>query len=285
MDHDGSGRRDHAIFKAYPLDAEVTVAGEVRTSPYHVYDGSVLFLAGTADARATADLLSGEGLGPILDAEGRALAALWAADFTEANLGPHRELQVSLFATARPVPPVAAHPFAVLRALTSIPEARMVCHGLWNDADRVVAYNREHLGLDARRAVGAIERTPDRVRFRFSEPDGTAIATGDLAATVVQPPGPMFRMLGHIGLKAVWRGIREPFVRVPVVNTRGPLAAENRVAWTYTKGDRQVIRDFGPGDRVAIDHPRYAPLDFRPEFVQDLSGVRFVYLRPEADGG
>lgn len=70
--------------------------------------------------------------------------AVWMCDFTDANLGPHHELQISLFATSRPIPRLKPHPFAIFRALTMIAEARMVCHGLWNNTHRVVRYNAEH---------------------------------------------------------------------------------------------------------------------------------------------
>lgn len=280
MESANSSRANHRLFEKYPLDAETTIHGETLSSPYHVYDGTVLFAGCTANADSAASLLSAEELEPLLDSSGRALAALWVTDFTEANLGPHRELQVSLFATRKPGRPVDSHPFAIMRALTSNPETRMVCHGLWNDSKRVVDYNREHLGLDAHLAESSIERSPDRFVFRFVEPGGNSIASGDLKAISKQAPGPIFSMLGHIGLGAIWRGIRDPIVHVPVVNTKSETVRENRVAHTYTKSDQQTIRYFESTDRIEIEHPRYSGLQLKPEFVQCHSGVRFVYMRP-----
>lgn len=273
-------RSNHALFKKYPLDGEVTVGGEVLTTPYHIYDGSLVLLGGTADAAVASDLLSSEDLAPLIDANGRALAAAWIGDFTEANLGPHHELQISLFAAFRPVKPLPPHPFAIFRALTAMPEARMVCHGLWNSTQRVVRYNCEHLGLNARLSLGEIERTGNRKRFRFIDEAGNMIAEGDLEVAAGQPRGVMWEMLRHIGIQGIMRSIRSPFLHVPVVNTRGPFADENRVAHTYTRSDRQLIRRFGSKDHLAIRHPVYAPLDFMPDFVEQIEGVRFVYLRP-----
>lgn len=277
-------RSNHALFKKYPLDGQVTVDGESLSTPYHIYDGSMVFVGGTADAGVASQFLANERLTPLLDTHGRALAAIWACDFTEANLGPHHELQISLFASFRPMPPVTAHPFAIFRALTAMPEMRMVCHGLWNSTRRVVRYNAEHLGLDARLSSGGIERSGGRWRFRFADEAGGMIAEGDLGITVRQSPAVMWQLLRHVGVQGFLRSIRSPFIHVPVVNTRSPFADENRVAHTYARSDRQTIRRFDPQDRVRISHPRYASLDFAPDFVQQIDGVRFVYLRPQADG-
>lgn len=276
-------RSDHALFKTYPLDGQVTVGGESLTTPYHVYDGSMLFLGGTADAGAAAHLLANEGLTPLLDADGRALAAVWACDFTEANLGPHLELQISLFASVRPMPPLEPHPFRIFRALTAMPETRMVCHGLWNSTPRVVRYNAEHLGLNARLASGGFERSGGRVRFGFRDDAGGMIVDGDLGGAARQSPVVLWRILRHIGVRGLLRSARSPFIHVPVVNTRGPFAGENLVAHTYTRSDKQTIRPFDPQDRLRIGHPQYAPLNFAPDFVQQVDGVRFVYLRPQAE--
>ena len=88
--------------------------------------------------------------------EGR--TAVWVGDFTEASLGPHHEVQISLLASAHPVPPLAAHPLALLHALLTRTDVRMVCHGLWNSTARVVRYNAEHLGLNAHYASGLLTR-------------------------------------------------------------------------------------------------------------------------------
>jgi hypothetical protein len=77
--------------------------------------------------------------------------------------------------------------------------------------------------------------------------------------------------------------MRSPFVHVPVVNTRGPHAEANLTAHTYTCSDQQAIRAFGPQDRLTLSAPNYTALNFQPDFVQQSEGVRFVYLRPEAE--
>ncbi len=64
---------------------------------------------------AAAALLTQEGLTPLLDTQGRALAVIWICDFVKANLGAHHELQISLFATPVAGAKLPAHPFAFFR--------------------------------------------------------------------------------------------------------------------------------------------------------------------------
>ena len=276
-------RSNHAIFKRYPVDAQVVVAGEAYPSPYHIYDGSISFIGGTADNVTVRKLLSEERLTPIVDQNGRALVAVWVCDFTESNLGPHHELQISVFASFRPVPPVRPHPFAIYRALTSEAETRMVCHGLWNSTDNVVQYNSEHFGLNARLARSEISRSRERWSFKVTDDEIGLVAEGDLAAPVRSSAAEMWALFRHIGIAGVTQSMRTPYIHVPVVNTRSRFADDNQVAHTYTRSDKQVIRLFSSQDRVLIHCPQYASLGFVPDFVQQSDGVRFVYLRPQPD--
>lgn len=276
-------RSNHPIFKRYPLDGEISLCGETLSTPYHIYDGAMLLLGGTADAAVASKLLSDARMLPLLDENGRALAAVWVGDFTEASLGAHHELQISLFATARPIPRLTPHPFAILRALTVIPETRMVCHGLWNNTRRVVRYNAEHLRLDARFASSEIACASGQWQFRFNNEEGSMIAQGTLDMTVRQSATAMWQMIRHIGVQGLMRSIRSPFIHVPVTSTCSQFAGQDLVADTYTQSDRQVIRRFGSQDRLKISHPMYACLGFAADFVQQIQGVRFVYLRPQPE--
>lgn len=276
-------RSNHGIFKRYPMDTQVMVAGKAYPSPYHIYDGSIAFIGGTADDIAAHKLLSDERLTPIVNQDGRALVAVWVCDFTESNLGPHHELQIAVFASFRPVPPVRSHPFAIYRALTRQVETRMVCHGLWNSTDNVVQYNCEHLGLNARLARSEISRGKERWSFKVTDDQIGLVAEGDLAAPVRSSAAEMWAMIRHIGIAGVIQFMRTPYIHVPVVNTRNRFAADNQVAHTYTQSDKQVIRFFSSQDRVMIQCPQYASLGFVPDFVQHSDGVRFVYLRPQPD--
>ncbi len=225
-----------------------------------------------------------ERLVPLLDANDRALMAVWVCDFTKANLGPHHELQISLFATFRPIQRLKPHPFTVFRTLLVIPETRMVCHGLWNSTHRVVRYNAEHLGLNAHFSFSGIEQTRGRWLFRFEDEAGGMIAEGDLGVTTRQSPAVMWQMLRSIGVYGLMQSARSPFNHVSVVNTRSQFADANLVAHTYMQSNKQVIRYVDSQDRLVISHPLYTSLGFAPDFVQQIDGVQFVYLRPESEG-
>ncbi len=280
-----AARQQHRLFEQYPLTGSAVVDGQQVSTPYHIYDGSIVFMGGTADATAARHLLRDERLTPILDTQGNALMALWLCDFTEANLGAHHELQISLFAAYTPQPAVPAHPFAIYRLLSLNPATMMVCHGLWNNTALVVNYNREVLGLDARLSASQIETlpTPRRRRFRVSDAaNGQAIAEGELHEPGQQNARTLWELSAHLGLKGLLNMTRNPFIHVPVINTVNERLADNQIAHTYTRADRQIIRRFDPAaDRLSIQHETYAPLRFRPSFVQHGYGVRFVYLLPQ----
>ncbi len=277
-------RQQHALFNRYPLDGTVMIGGQSASTPYHIYDGSILFIGGTCDATAARRLLEGEQLTPILDQQGRALMAVWLCDFTQGNLGAHHELQISLFASFLPVAPVPAHPFAIQRLLMLNADAMMICHGLWNSTPLVVDYNRQHLGLDAHLSESQYERLSAPARWRFSVCDsdsGAALVEGEVGVVTQQDGRVLLHLSQHLGLRGLWRMVRDPFVQVRVVNTVGLPLPENQIARTFTKNDGQVIRRFdGASDRLTIQHPAYTTLQFHPDFVQHGSGVRFVYLHP-----
>jgi len=139
-------QKDHPIFNQYPPDRAVISVGEVPT-PYQIYDGFGVFIGGFADLNAVQRLLKGEGVVPARTQDGKALMGFWVCEFTEASLGAHYEMQCSFFTGRGETRSLPSHPFGLLAAMLSQPEIEMLCHGLWNDTAKVVAYNRELLGL------------------------------------------------------------------------------------------------------------------------------------------
>lgn len=277
--------QQHKLFRHYPLDGEIQLGGETLTTPYHIYDGTILFIGGRANAEIAKERLAAEQLTPILDDEGQALMGLWICDFTEANLGPHHELQISIFASFHPQPPVKSHPFAIYRLLMLNPQAMMVCHGLWNNTARVVRYNQEHLMLDAHLSQSAfnINTSAGTWRFHVDEADSQqALVSGEIRFPAQQPPSVLWEMSRHLGMRGLMKTLREPFIQVPVVNTRSPYATDNQIARTYTHSDRQTIVRFDAAQKLTLHAKPYEGLQFQPDFVQYNQGVRFVYLRPES---
>lgn len=273
------------LSERYPPDGEVVVRGEALTTPYHVYDGTLLFIGGTADAGAVKRLLAAEDdLFPIIDTNGRALAGVWIGEFERANLGPHMELQISLFATPGKMPkPVPSHPFSTIRAMLALPETVMVCHGLWNTTNRVVAYNRDVLALDAQWSAGTLSQSGGAYDFCFTQSDGGIIAEGRLGIQR-QEAANSREMIRHVGFTTLLKAALTPAATIPVANTRSEASPGHNVSRTYSRYRRHVTRRFGAGDSLMIGHARYRDLGFEPALVQHLLGYELVFMRPEPRG-
>ncbi|MFN0045671.1 MAG: hypothetical protein ACKVOS_04315 [Sphingorhabdus sp.] len=270
-----------SLFERFPLDGEINIAGEALSTPYHVYNGTLLFIGGTIDESAAKNLLAKEDLAPLTDSTGRAFAAFWIADFTDASLGPHHELQFSLFASSSPQHPIPAGTFAIFHALADRLDTHMVCHGLWNNTERAVQYNKEHLSLNAKLAESTITRSGGRTLFEFLSSSGELLISGRVTPGERQVPSLLWQMMRQVGLRGTVRSLLADYMEVPVVNTRAVHAEQNLVARTFTRSKKQVLARFSEEDRILIGHEIYAGVNFLPDFVQSLHDVGFVYLRPE----
>ena len=271
-----------ALFAEFPLTGEATLSTGVVPTPYHVYDGHALFIGGTADLAAARVLLASEQAVPVQTADGRALMAVWVCEFAQASLGPHCELQVSIFAGARERPPVGNHPLELIRVMLMEPEVKMLCHGLWNDALHVVAYNRELLALNARPTCARIER---RARVRQFEFVDSATAAPIVSGVVHRTHRPSWHaaweLLRLLGLRRAAALARAPHIKMQILNPVGERLDRNAVADSYTKTARASLRYFSAAeDRLVIATPQYAGLHFRPQFFQVMEGFKFVYLAP-----
>ena len=87
------------LFRAFPLGGSRSTSLGNQPVPYHVYDGEVVLMGGSVEASAARSLLAGQSVDLVLDPLGRALACIWVCEFTQASLGPHCELQLSLAVT------------------------------------------------------------------------------------------------------------------------------------------------------------------------------------------
>ncbi|MBL8093566.1 MAG: hypothetical protein JNL73_05315 [Anaerolineales bacterium] len=277
-----TAHRDHPLFRRYPLDGEVQLSTGPAPTPYHVYAGYGAFIGGHADAAGVADVLRPESIRPLLDTQGRALMGVWALDFTEASLGPHQEVQVSFFVTRGHAQPVRAGRMAATEAFFKIPNARLFCHGLWNSTTRVVAYNREHLGLNARLAEHAVSRANGRLRVEVPAGADTPGVRGDLLVGRASLRA-SFEFANRLGFGEAQRLAARPWVEMKVVNPIG-LRPHNDAALTGTHNAVNVLRGFDPRrESLTLSGPGYAGLDFRPTYVQQMEGFLFVYLDPAED--
>lgn len=278
-----SNARQHALFQQFPLNGKATIStGEVPT-PYHIYDGYGAFIAGTADLAATQRLLQSEQVTPLQNTDGRALMGIWLCDFVDASLGPHHELQFSIFVTRQKTPALSNHPLSLLSAMLTQPDLQMMCHGLWNSTAVVVAYNRELLSLNAKLSTSTIERDAQKLQFDVRDAaSGSAILTGHLSKPAQLSWSANWAFLRQLGFGKTMQANRQPWIEMQVVNPLGVRLTHNGVAKAMDKNDTNNIRYFDPqSDRLTFGNSPYCALDFRPQVVQHMSGFKFVYLEPQ----
>lgn len=271
--------KNHNFFQRYPLHGTETISvGEVLV-PYHIYDGYSFFIGGTADLESVKDLLKNEDLLPIQTVDGKAIMAIWVADFTNASLKPHHELQFSIFVSKTKVTPLASHPFNALVALTR-QDVKMLCHGLWNNTQDVVAYNRELLSLNARLTKSDIQRNGDTIKFVFEDADTAApIISGSIKNAPTSSA--LFAFMSKLGFRGSLKLMSEPWSSMDIVNPKGIMLNENATAKAFAKSDVNVLHTFDSTDSLHIEHPLYKSLNFTPDTVQYADKCKFIYLHPE----
>ncbi|MBX3061339.1 MAG: hypothetical protein KF726_00085 [Anaerolineae bacterium] len=273
--------RQHQLFREYPLRAEVALSTGSVPTPYHVYAGYGAFIGGTADLAAVEELLRPEQIVPLRNEAGQALMGVWICNFVDASLGPHHELQFSIFVTSKPVPPISAQPLSLLAAMLTNSDLRMLCHGLWNNSPLVVAYNRELLSLNARLTNSQIELTSDRLKFSYRDQADNIICAGHIHQPRKQSWHAIWSFMRQLGFTRMLQTLRQPYVEMRILNPIGVVLPQNTTAQSFTKTDANIIHFFDPDQQLSILDPQYARLGFSPTFIQFMDGFKFVYLHPE----
>lgn len=279
-----SPRANHPIFQAHPLSERRIASGSV-TAPYHIYNGSLIFIGGSADADAVQTLLHDQQILPLRTTSGKAWMGIWIGDFTDANLGAHQELQVSFFVSNTAQAPVPDHPLELLKRMLLDPSLRMLCHGLWNNTKTVVAYNRELLHLDAHLTSGSIrsDASGKRTQFRFTDSErDSLLIEGNVTTPSTQGLRESLAFMRTVGVPDLFKALRAPSISVNVVNTISTAVPHQLTARTFTKSDQQGLRFFDPQrDSIHFGDLPYSNLGFEPRFMSGAYGVRFVYLEPQ----
>jgi hypothetical protein len=163
------------------------------------------------------------------------------------------------------------------------PEVKMLCHGLWNNTDTVVAYNRELLSLNALRSESVIRQSGKTVTFEVSD----ARTGGAVISGAIRPRpslGAVFSFMAGMGLGRALSVMRAPYLGMEVVNPKGVVLAENALARAYAHGGNTMLQGWNPSDQLQIHHPVYQALHFVPTMVEQMRDFRFVYLHPEPWG-
>jgi hypothetical protein len=253
---------------------------------YHIYGGHAAFIGGTATLELVRDLLAAESIYAVETSDGRAIVAIWIIDATKASLGPHQELQFSILVSRSRLPKVPPHPFIALNLLQFHPEVRLFCHGLWNNTEAVVAYNREVLSLDAHLMTGTIARDTQRreKRFAFADASETPIISGAVCEAARAPMNTVVPLLRLVGLNKFIKAARAPWLVAQVVNPIGLLPV-NAEAQACIVNDQQILQLFDPAtDYLEFAHPTYRALQFRGQFIEHMNGFKFVYLNAHNAG-
>jgi len=275
--------REHQLFQKYPLNGGAMLSLGAAPTPYHVYDGYGAFVGGVANLSAVQRLLRDDQMQAVQTTEGRALLGVWICNFLDASLGPHHELQFSIFVSQTKIDDLSSHPLNLLNIMTTRPDIQMMCHGLWNTTPLAVAYNRELLNLNARLSSSEIEYDDEQFMFRITNPaTGSLICEGKFNKPGKASLRASFSLLGRMGLRQARRVNQQPWLGLQIVNPVTRLVPNNRAAQSFAKNDADRLRYFDPRtDSIVLKDTPYALLQFEPQFVQHMQGFKFVYLRPE----
>jgi hypothetical protein len=273
--------RNHQLFKNFPIQASLNTTIGSAPTPYHIYDGYGVFIGGAADLSAVRQLLKGQDVFPLPTTDGKALMGIWICNFTEASLNPHHELQFSFFVSRQEPAPLAAHPLNSLLVTLTRPDIQMMCFGLWNNTPNVVAYNREILGLDARQSDSMIEQQKEDIRFDIKDDStGKAILSGLIRDPMRSSIRVTLSFMSRMGFQKSLSFARQPWISMQVINPKGIVLNNNASARTFTKNDANGFRYFDAADHLEIGDPTYETLNFTPQVVQSMRGIKFVYLEP-----
>ncbi|MGJ8537146.1 MAG: hypothetical protein ACSHW2_08325 [Parasphingopyxis sp.] len=274
---------DHRIFNDHPATGTVQLSTGSAPTPYHVYDGEGLLIFGDVACDAMEQSIQGEGIHLVKTAPGRAAAGFIMADFRQASMGPHRELQFFTLVSDTEGESISDAPLALPIAMATRLGWGTLCHNLWNDVDSVIAYNTEYLGLNARHAAFRLfEKSPGGdIRFGISDDIGDPIIEGHFQRQKATSFSAMWEMMRIAGLRNFLALGRAPYARGHVVNRRSAVMPDNRKAQIFTSSDHNIARHWNPSaDRLDIRAPALAKFDFRPLGLQHLWPFRFVYRHP-----
>lgn len=90
------------FFDSFAYEAKTMSSGVRTEKPYYCYLGASVVVKGTCDAEPIRQALAREGLHPILNDDGHALASLWVNDIRDSVIGGYHEIALSFDAADRP---------------------------------------------------------------------------------------------------------------------------------------------------------------------------------------
>jgi hypothetical protein len=290
---DANLNKTQDLFQKYPLRSLREVPGGSAPVPYHVYNGTVLLIGGTANLASVRALLDNQGLEPVRTTHGEALVSLWVCNFIQSSLGPHRVLHAGISVALGSLPPVEPQPLALLGTVLTMPQVGMYCQRTWIDEPRVAIYQTELLSLDVHLAQGEFSQDPAgrSVEFEFWDvSDGETLLNGRVRERAYTTPRPALALLRRLGLSGFLQVSRQPNFSlrvVPPCGEKGPAGGlSERTSQVYWGRQRSVTQFFNPhSDRLVLSSAVYPGVEFHPQFIERLEGFKMVYLLPGKSKG
>jgi hypothetical protein len=285
--------RTQDLFQQYPLRSLREVPGGSAPVPYHVYNGTVLLIGGTANLPSVRALLDDDSLELVCTTRGEALISLWVCNFTQSSLGPHKILHAGISVALDALPPVEPRPLALLGSILTMPQVGMYCQRTWIDEARVAIYQSELLGLNVHMTQGEFSQDPAgrSVEFEFWDvSDGETLLSGQVRERAYTTPRPALALLRRLGLSGYLQVSRRPKfslrVVVPLGGRRPAGELSERVSQVYWHRQRAVTQFFNPhSDRLVLGSTVYPGIEFHPQFVERLEGFKMVYFLPGKSKG
>jgi hypothetical protein len=273
-----------AIFANNPVTSSISLSTGNAPTPYLVQDGEALLIFGSIDAESLRSALAGEAIYPVATSESRMAAGFIFADFHEASMGPHCELQFFVLASDRPGEMIGSSPYALPIAMATNPNWGTVCMQLWNNSRPVIAYNNEYLGLNAEYAELELFSgdEPRNIKVEVTGSSGDPIVKGSVRRRRSTTLPAIWHMAKLTSLRRLMRLGAAPFVGSHVINRVSSVMPANRRAQIFTASDHNVVRKWSDTtDAIQIFDPEISALDFTAVSVQHLWPFRFVYRHPD----
>ncbi len=274
---------DHPIFRDNPITGSVGLRTGTAPTPYHVHDGEALLIFGDISTAAVAAVIEGDDVHLVETRSGRAAAGMIMADFRDASMGPHHELQFFVLVADQPGATIGELPLALPIAMAS-PDYATLCFKLWNDVDAVLAYNNDYLGLNASAAAFRLfqQQGDGSTAFSIVDAGGEPLLRGRFAPHKRTRVSAMWEMLKIAGWRRLMALGRARYTEGAVVNRRSAVMPNNRKAPIFTDAGHNVARLWDSAtDQLEIGGEEIDGLDFEPRALQHLWPFRFVYRHPD----
>ncbi len=278
---------NHPIFQDNPLSGEISLSTGAAPTPYHVYDGEGLLIFGSVDFDMLQLMIADESVFPVKTASGAAAAGFIMANFEDASMGAHHELQFFVLVSEKEGEVLAASPFALPIAMGTRHDWGTLCLNLWNDSDAVIAYNNEYLGLNARSArFSLFDKKPDGcLDYNVNDQLGVTIIQGSVRLQKTTRFSAIWNMSRIAGFRQIMKLGNADYACGHVINRKSPVLPQNRAARIFTSSDHAVTRLWNPKtDQLVIEEPSLSDIGFVPSSLQHMWPFRFVYRHPDDVG-